>query len=623
MNAFHDPVGSVLRDTDALLSEDVEVAIRQHASAKQPFDTLGEALISSYVGVPDMIRTLLTWCGAASLDAPSILRESTKNVLKKHEHRVVDNLEPVLLSSIPNHLLRPLAVSAYWRGIALSIASEHPVSAFSYELNRENALADAQIPVTIFKSPQVFSIAFREIIESALSVPPVSNDDMNALYNRIALVSTYDQCVTLSAIRILAPMRNADSPVLRAIAINALHAIRLAVFKVARNSSYASIADARRFSISINLLVDSVLAGTKLDKMYLVALQALVLPINPSHHGKRRHDKYVALLAATYNAMLGDPGATGCDDDGDEVVETGSEMDLNPNAMFVLLRALCYPEIREDIAKGLFTVEHRVGGFGTGNDRKCQFYCSLLSHSYVVACESDDSLRKKLASTDCKMNLRKAIDKLSHRFGAVVVLCDRIRIGTTLKKGSKRNMEGLLAEVRNPFIADGVLMWASDGLLCRAVAGRTNISERVVFMNAKRYLTVLETIAQRHDIQLYRVLTVVHDAFCRDFNERVDASLIEDFQMLLLKNLASWVGLRFGADVLTHFKNVWLDDDLISGFHIRAFVNSVLNGLEAPYSKTLASSLSSVLRHDRVETAVSEDSKLVAMVFEFRKNYAV
>lgn len=622
MDGLGQPVASALRDTDAILSDDVEGAIHGHVASEQSFDTLGELLIASYVGVPDMIRELFSWCEVAKFDAQSVLRHSTKIVLKEHQHRVIDNLELVLLtSSVPHHLLRPLIVDPYWRQVALSIASEHPLSTFCYELNRENRLADSNLPVSIYKSPTSFSNALREMIQSVLSAPSISNKTITDLFNRIALVSTYDECVALVSLRMLGDLaRNASSVFERVFAVNGMGYVRRAVVQTMRQSSYIREAHARWYVVHMNLLVDSVCVNAKVDEVLLNALQTLVLPVSTSGNGKRRHEKCMAILAATYGALLDDGVAGGCDDDDDEVVETGSEMDLSPAVKFVLVRALCYSEMRDDIAKALFTTQALGGCSSAGNNRKSKCYSMLLAYSFVAVRESDDSLRAKLVSTEEKAVLRKTVEKLARRAGVVAGLCHRLRAGSTRLKGTQRNMDILLSELKHGMIAHGALLWAEEGLHGRVNNDRMSaVAERSPVLNAKKYLAVLEAIAQCHNFLFDRVLKIMHEGFCRDFNKRVDENVVEDFRNYVIKRFASWVGLCMGIGVLMHFQNVWLLDSTMSSFHIRAFVHCVLQGIEQPCSSELMESLSAVLQHDRVMTAVGEDCKLSSLVLEFRK----
>lgn len=618
MSLIGTQLSSALRTTDAILSDDVETAIHQHVSNHQSFDALGESLIASYVGFPDMVRVLFSWCEDASLDATSILRESTKTVIKRHQHHLIDNLEPVLFFSTGPNILRPLIMDPYWCRVSLALAADHPLSFFCHQLSREHRLAQANLPVSIYDSPATFAAALRNVMQTTMSDPYLSSlDDVTQVVDRLALMSVYEDYSALLALRILGTVAaTAKSSITRITACNAMRRIRTCMMQTITSTSHVTEVNARVFAVHTNLVIDSLNAAAKVDASLLNALVALVLPSSRIPTAKRRRDKAIALLSSTYGGLLDDGGG---DDDDDEVIETSLEIDLSPNVKFVLIRALCYPVLRDDIAKGLFTSEHFVGTTASPRDRKCECYSILLAYSFICMRETDESLRDKLASSQHKLALHKSVEKVGHRLCVAASLCHRLCSGAPLMKGSKRNLDLLISYVEHPAVAFGSMLWASEGLLGPSDNERGAVVDRSIMAHVRKYMSTLEAIAEFHEVFCHRVMKIVHLAFCRDFQRSVDQSLVEDFRNFLIKKLATWGSLSFGNSVLLYFRTVWLADPHVSGLYVRAFVLSIMQAIDPPYSKDFMTSLLTLLQHDRVVTAVGEDCKLASTVLDFRK----
>lgn len=651
------PLKNAFEETDFILEERAEQVVAEHVSRGETLEALGDSITNSYEGHPDMVRTLLKWCNAVSLDEKCLLREAAANTWRSSASDISEGLERVLLAKgRPHPLLWAIAKDSYWRSIVASIASHHPSSALAYQLGRERRLIDVNVLPEIFESPTSVARAIREMFTTTLSENTPSNLSLQNMYDRIALIASYDECVAIIVLRFLGDVtRNALDPIVRSVARAAAshvrHVLAVHVQHAASenaSSSQGTIVQGRRYVVHLSLIVDSLIHRvSSFDRAILDALLSLLLSGDKSSSARRRLDKQYSVLRSTYSTLIGklvlvddeqqDMGKGGAttelldtigngDENGDsdevlvvdedstllidnDVVETVSEVKASPEMKFILMRALCYPEIRDDVIKALFTSEFPVGSDSAADERRKRCLSLMLAVSGVAASETDEALLQKVESEDGKKQLRNDIARLYRRIRVVCNGCSTMRPKPTILRLHKSTVELVTREVEHATIAHGVMAWALDGL---------QGNDRAIITNCSKHLAFLEVIITRHPLLLHNVLNVLRKVFVRDYKQLPVGSAheIRDILMTWLSTLSK---LRIGCLVLIMFHTEWAPDTRISDSYLRLFAEKLLRAIAPPFQPTFSDALMTVLQHPRVEQALNIDRKLVSMSLDVRK----
>lgn len=651
---------SALAETDSVLDKNVETVLDDQYTRGETLGALGEALTNSYEGHPDMIKIILGWCQTVDVDGIDLLRDATASVWRAQEQQVAGGLEPILLASgKPHPMVQPVATDPYWKTVAAGFASRHSTSAFAYQLNRERRLVDAHVSLDIYNSPKGLARFVCDMFRAALTDGPPSNRRLSTLYDRLALVASYDECVALAVLRFLAGvLRNAEDPFVRAVAHTAVQRVRLSIVTLARQAdprkdkTPLAMLHARRYAVRLGLLVDCAVHGAQLDRAVMDAILSLLLPIDRSHAARRRLDKPCSTLMATYSTLLGkltlidendrdghvnghatDHGSAigNTDDidehildgsnnrmgrdndtligDDDDVVETVTESKAPVQTKVVLMRALCYPEIRDDVVKELFTMEFRGSKDNAMDLKRRRCLTLVLAVSGVVCVESDKGLYDKLESTEGKKNMRTEIGKLYRTLRRTADGCARMRPKPTVLRLHSETLAAVRRDIQHALVARGVLAWAVEGL---------QVSERAVVANCSKHLAFLEAVVCRHDLLLHPVISALRRVFVRD-HKQLPVGAAHELRTMFIDCISTWSRFSIGRAVLVVFATEWADDVRIEGKYLCRFVDRVLENVAPPFSKAFANVLLNVLQHARVEQALSLDRKLMCTALDMRK----
>lgn len=651
------PPAAAFVDIDSVLDEGAETVVAEHVSRGETLEALGESITNSYEGHPDMVRTLLNWCKVVSLDEKVLLREAAANTWRSHASGMSEGLERLLLSKgRPHPLLWHIAKDSYWRTIAASIASNHPSSALAYQLDRERRLIDANISSKIFESPASVVRAIRDMFNTTLSENAVSNQSLQVMYDCIALIASYDECVAFIVLHFFGNVaRHAVDPMVRSITRTASFHVRNSIAELSRqavcenaSSSQSAIAQGRRYAVHLNLVVDSIVYEIRsLDRVVLDAILSLLLSPDKSSSARRRLDKQYSVLRSTYSTLIGnlvlvdgeqqdtegggmtmkslDPAGNGGKiDDNDEVmlvddcstirlnndvVETVSGVKASPEMKFILMRALCYPEIRDDVVKALFTSEFNVSTENAADERRKRCLSLMLAVSGVAASETNETLLQKVASEDGMVHLRNEIAWLYRRIRVVCNGCWTMRPKPNILRLHKSTIDMITREVKQAIVAHGVMAWAISGL---------QVNDRAMITNCTKHLAVLEVVITHHPLLVHPVMNALHDLFVRDFKQ-LPVGSAHEIRDMLMSCLSNWSKLRIGYFVLTIFHSEWAADTRISDNYLCIFVEKLLQSIAPPFLPAFSDILMSVLQHPRVEQALNIDQKLLSMALDIRK----
>lgn len=598
----------IFNETDAIFADGLEANIQTYIDRGGKLETAAEALMESYEGHPDMVRALVDWCGLYG-DGTASLQSAVEHVLLDNEATVISRLDEALASaehSLP--IITAITSSKRWSPVVTAMSKRNTESTLHNLLMREARLAKFGISHSVYQSPESFVNAIMHQITSLLSDnAAVSGEEFDKLFNRIATMSTYDECSTVFAMRLFNTLsKEAPDPLMRGLYRRMGQEVRKEAVNVMKEASVVSEGGARQFVTRLAVLTDAISSDVVVRKQVIDALVSLLANDRSS---RRRYEPETKVLQDCYGRLIGELGIG--DGDG-EVVESVIELNYQIAEKVVLVRTLCQVEIFEEVIKALFSHEHRTyldGGKPDHGKRRC--LCLLLSYAGVFICVDDRELPEKLLNENSKAELRQSIKAMFQRLDRTAAVCEDLKPGCPRFKIKGKAVEVLLEGVKDPLIARGILMWAKEGL-----HGGSDL--RALMMTAPKHLAFLEAIAENHVIMRGHVLDIIREAFKRDY-PGLDITQIEDLRDMLMKTTTDLVRIQMAPQLVEEFRRSWARDTKVDLAHLRRFIGGLLQRISPPYSQLFASSLLELLHESRMERAVDKDARTAELVLNFRQ----
>lgn len=591
---------------DSILSDTVERDLAHYMDSHENHKPALDLLMDNYEGFPDMIRALVDWASIYT-DGEKNLEQAVEAVLLEHEPTIIPKLDDVLTStkrSLP--VISEITASDRWNPVVSAMAARNKESTLHNLLTRETRLSKAGITQDVLSSPKTFVQTICQQISDVLGDgKPVSETDLLELYKRVATMSTYDECTTITALRVLNLLaRETQDPMTRALYRRISQEVRKEAINVMVSTSIVPEHVARQYVIRLVILTDCVAANVSMRPQVVDALLGL---LRGEKTVKRRYEAETLALRNVYGALIGDLDSV----DEDEVVETVAEFDCSVEEKVVLIKALCHYEVFDDALKLLFSHEHRTYLEGKPDEGKRKCLSMLLAYAGVFIAVDELDLPEMLSNDHEKERLRGEVKQLWGQIETAAVVCEDLKPGCPRFKIKGKPVETLLDAVKHPLLAHGVLMWAREGL-----QGGSDL--RALMVTAPRHLAFLEAVAQHHEILRGQVLETIRKAFMREY-PGLDINQQEELRGKFMKSITGMVRIQMGPQIVDMFLKNYVDELRVDKSHLRNFVSGLLETISPPYSPQFAEDVLKLLSNERVASAVDKDVKVNRLVRTFRE----
>lgn len=623
---------SSFQEVDAILKPEIEQTLPELLQSGFTLRDAAESWVSSYIGVPDMIKLLLTWLPNHS-ESRELLRLATEQALRTHHSEVVSKLDVMLAKSPqPHHLLSPV-INSDWKRVLSTIAADHPQSNLRCQLDRDQRRSAVGLTPQTYQSPETLFTTIKHIIEDELlhkTPSEVTKESTDSFYHKIVVLAMEDEITFIVTLHILHFLATKATDNLLRVAANTATIHVCNEFATTLSRVHGQSLRATRYHALHLHLVASNIGELKLCDDALSAISTIVTPFKGASFSpadRRRIDNAVASAFAMYRRLLHVADGSDLANDEDQVIETVPDFLTSASARFSLVRLLSYREIYEDLVRATFTqaceVKPHIGATVTNSQssnanaesrrRKCVYL--LLAHAHIARTRSVSDLKQDLATTNGLRTLWGQVEQMEQvlREGAEACLKARLEI----ERGSlkRRSVESLKTCADNVVVAWGIVLWAEEGLtggVANQDSGIDNDGNKGVSINAFKYAALLEVVAQRHKRFLKLAVTILKEAALRDARKGEPESAVRAQRRLLIQSLASWVKIA-GHSVLLLFQSQWVPSKKVSDDEIRDFVLRVLQTVAPPFSSPFAGALMSLLRDDRISRAISEDAHLSSL----------
>lgn len=591
---------------DSILSDSVERDLAHYMDHHEDHKPALDLLMDNYEGFPDMIRALVDWANIYT-DGEKNLEQAVEAVLLEHEPTIIPKLDEVLTTtkhSLP--VLSTITASDRWSPVVSAMAARNKESTLHNLLTRETRLSKAGITQNVLSSPKMFVQAICQQIGDVLGDrKPVSETDLLELYKRVATMSTYDECTTITALRVLNLLaRETPDPMTRALYRRISQEVRKEAVNVMASTSIVPEHVARQYIIRLVILTDCVAANVSMRAQVVDALLGI---LSGDKNVKRRYEAETLVLRNVYGALIGDLESG----DEDEVVETVAEPDCSLEEKVVLIKALCHYEVFDDVLKALFSHEHRTYLDGNPDVGKRKCLSMLLAYAGVFITIDELEMPNMLLDDHEKERLRGEVKQLCGQIETAATVCEDLKPGCPRFKIKGKSVETLLDASKHPLLAHGILMWAREGL-----QGGSDL--RALMVTAPRHLAFLEAIAQHHEVLRGQVLDIIRKAFMREYPE-LDINQQEELRGKFMRSITGMVRIQMGPQIVDMFLKSYVDDLKVDKSHLRHFVSGLLETISPPYSPQFAHNVLKLLSNERVTSAVDKDGRVTGLVRSFKE----
>lgn len=599
LQPFHG-ADSILTDT---VEKDVEKYMNKNDNAKPALDLLAD----NYEGFPDMIRALVSWSDIFD-DGLKNLEQAVENVLLNHEQSIMPRLDEALTTaetSLP--IISAVTSSERWHPVVSQMASRNKDSTLHNLLTRETRLKQAGITKDVLQTPEEFSMSICKLISDTLDgETEVSEDDMKLLYRRVATMATFDECTTVTALRLFNVLEtSAIDPETAHLYRRISQEVKKEAIKVMSSTSIVPEHVARQYIVRYTVLIECVANDVNIRPHVLDALLNLLAG---DRGVRKRYESEILTLRTVYGALIGDLGIGHAED----VIEAVEEVNCTIEEKKVLIRTLCHQEIFQDTLKSIFSHSHRTYIMDNKVDerrRKC--LAMILAYAGTFIALDDQQLAEMLANEAEKELLRQRLTSLYHEIDSVAIVCEDLKPGCPRFKIKGKPVEILLQAIDNPLIARGIFIWAREGL-----QGGNDI--RSLKVTAPRHLAFLEAIAVKHEVLRQDVLKVIQKAFMRDY-VGLDVNQQEELRSTFIRSITGMTRIQMAPQIVDLFLNSWASNLKVDKSHLRHFASGLLDTISPPFSPEFAGNVLKLLSNNRVHSAIENDSTIMALVHGFKQ----
>lgn len=635
-------VPAIYTEMDAILNPEIQRTLPDHFHSGISLYDIGEALIDSYIGCPDMIKLVLSWTAARSLDGTAMLRTATEQALKARGPEIVAKLDEMLLKSAkPPPAFIAMTENPHWRQFFSTLSSDYPNSTLRYRLDRQRQLSEIGVSHKIYEGPQTLWQTIQNMLESEFKNANdvhITPECLNKFYDQVAIVATEDEDSCMMTLRLLYILGNAArSKFMRRVSDAASSRVCAAFTEMLFRTSRLSKFEGRRHTVSMRLSMAIREEETMPGEDTFKSIFALITPIHSTSSlqaERRRIDKAVGNILSIYRYLLDKDGAESqsqdvrvIDEDDDAVVEAVSESLSAVSVRFALMRALSYPDMREDLTRTAFTqwCDFSPGGAQSGpaggmphgdvtDKRRRSCVCLMLAHADIAGMLSDEKLRNLLSNPEGTERLRKRVKRAEGILKESTEACITARAEIERGNLRRQSLDNVLKNMKNVTVASGIIMWADEGLTGGRRETQSGESVKGLLSHANLYVTFLEAVIREHPVFTKNAVGVLQRAASRNARKGEPESVLRSQRQMLVKTLGSWVKFNGWMSILESFLNEWAPMRKLNNEDFRIFITAILEIVAPPYSSAFSTSLTGVLRHDRIVQAVAEDNELSSKV---------
>lgn len=611
---------------DAVIERDAHIRLAEFlATPEHSLHSAGERLANSYQGLPDALQVLLNWSITFTNDPDVFLRQATEAALVEMEPRLIPQINQALTTadfSLPG--IDAINASSTWRSFFTAMSRRHPTSVLSQALERQQQLSSARVNKAAFSSPQTFCDEFEHLLINSLSpqgsyTTTSSNTNASADFmSRFSALCTYDECTTKSALFVLDRLsHSAHQPLTRSTTRRLAQNIRKEAIKKILSMGRApptgsalasrpltidepNIHIARQSILTLSVAYDCTMRPLVVDALVTVAISRadvgdfrIVVNI----------DKEISMVTNTYAIIpIGSVKSAGLALGQEDALPSSPRLDpVTINEKFVLIRSICDELILGPLFQAGFSVNRRSSPDDALSPNKKRAICLLLAFSLVFHKVDDAGLLKRLQGISQKAELAchwcGEVGSQFHRIDLLVSTCETLKPGCATYQ-IKEEIETLMNASKDAFLARGLLIWATEGLL-----GGSNL--RDLRKTAVIHLAFLAIIAEKHTSLRDGVVDALRQAMLRDYGDLEDMEIAEikkDVMDCMSGLVRRGLGLPLVKLFLIHLAP---SADAVDVAHLRSFLLDLLAISKPPFSDEFVGHVRKFIRCDRLQMAMT------------------
>ncbi|KAI0564291.1 TH1 protein [Gracilaria domingensis] len=595
-----DPVG-VFKRPDALFNDDCTEQLRNFAKAGGNVRDACDALSESYLGLPDMIRAVVDWMNDFH-DGEQVLLDALQLHLLANINTAIPTIDSELARETDSpSFISEMLTSPRWRNVLFEIASQHRQSILADRIYSEARLQQIGYSgSSISSADDVLDIVAEQL---GIAMGAQSYDELDAAIRKISVIATSSEIYTFMILQLLIKLEY-QSPDLntksgyRYVA----QAVRREAMNYIVNTSGESESTAKLWIYSMLILSDCAYHRYGIPETIVDALLGIL------HVSARlRLEKDVKIVLHVYSTMLGQPyfGTSRKHAPDPEIPE-------DPKRKMLLILALRHNEIVDALLKRLFNPESSNSGVEQANLKKRNCLCLLLAYSRTFIPLQHDEILRRLSNRETLEELNNLVRRARRDLTQVVKICEELKPGSLVSKANGKHIQHLLAAVRDPTIARGVLFWAEKRL-------RGGKDVRSLTITLTRYLGFLETIAHTHCFLQRRVLEVIEEACIRDYPDLAEGK-VEQLRISMMNSITGMVRFNMGPKIINSITVNWVRDDAVEDEHLTRFIISMLRTVSPPYHPVLYSQMIEFLQEEKVIRAAMADEVALDLANDFQNS---
>ncbi|PXF40796.1 hypothetical protein BWQ96_09506 [Gracilariopsis chorda] len=583
---------------DAIFEDNLIDMLTTHVQAGGALFDACESLHQSYEGFPQMLRLVTEWIDIYG-DGTNILESAFQTSILANEANMISRLNEALAKPGAKEILAQVVSSDRWSAIVSQIAMRHKGSNLHNMLIREKRLKDAGLDLDVVASADNFILGMEEQFSAFFSSAAVAKDkSVRHLWERISAMCAYDEHTLIVGLRYLCSLSRRSGQ----IAISGLYKrigeeVRQRIVLNGVAGTSVSEQEKKHEIFRMFILIDAAAAGVTIRRSLVDALVNVMV----SGGTIRSSEQDVRILVEVYGFIFGDIDMSGIIQDGDKIMD--GTADLSTAEKVFLIETLCHKEVLDDLMNATFSHYHRSYSKEKVPDtakRRCMVL--LLAYIEMFRTMPESSIHSVLDTPPLRESFRNNLKAIVERFDSIAAACEACPPGTPWYKIKKGHAKTLVDAVGDPLMASAVYMWAREGLK------GTEENVRALEKTAPRHLAFLQAVAEVHLQLRPRILDAVHEAFVRDY-PGLDITQIEDMRDNYIKYIIALARIQMTPEVVDAFYTNWAGDERVDKAHLRRFISGLLDTISIPFSEELWGKVSRLVRHERVEAALDNETK--------------
>eukprot|EP00178_Gracilaria_changii_P006757 TRINITY_DN219_c0_g1_i1.p1 TRINITY_DN219_c0_g1~~TRINITY_DN219_c0_g1_i1.p1 ORF type:complete len:602 (+),score=81.06 TRINITY_DN219_c0_g1_i1:298-2103(+) len=584
---------------DAIFHDDCVEQLRSFAKGGGNVREACEALSESYLGLPDMIRAVTDWMSDYR-DGEQVVLDAMQTYLLSNVNTMIPKIDAELARGADSPtFISDMLAPPRWGNVLYEIAAQHRQSILADRIYRGTRLLQiGYSESSVISADDVLDFVVEQL---GIAMKSQSYEEIDIATRKIAFLATSSEIHTFIILQFLVKMED------RSLDLNAKNCYRYFAQAVRReavnyvvNISGENESVARLWIYSMLILSDSCIHSKSIPETIIESLLGIL-----EHSTRIRVDKDLKIILQVYSALLGPPHFGTNRKHVHEVEGTEDQ-----KHKMLLIRALRHIEIVDALLAQLFNPEATNANVAQVNLKKRNCLCLLLAYSRTFTPLQPDEILRRLSNKETLLELNNLVRRAKRDLVQVVKICEELKPGSIVSKGNGKHIQYLLAAVRDPIIAQGVLIWAEERL-------RGGKDVRSLIITLPKYLSFLEAVADAHGFLQRRVLEVIEEASIRDYPDLADEK-VEQLRCTMVNSIAGMVRFNMGEKIIYFITMRWVRDDTVDEAHLIRFIISMLRTISPPYHPVLYSQMLEFLQEERVIRAAMADETAQSLINEFQ-----